>query len=348
MQTVGKSRWKDVDVTNRERVLAAVGHRSLDRVPYDIRFTQPARAKMAAYYGDSGFEAKLGNCFTWLRPHLPDARFTEVAPDIWADEFGVQWDRHVDKDIGVVCNRLVTPENVRTFEFPDPNDPARYRSFDKAVGPNGETAVLVSLGFSLFERAWTLAGMEAVLMAMVCDKPFANILLDRILEFNLAIIENACTKNVDIFRFGDDWGHQRGVLMGPGLWREFIKPRFRRMCELVKSKGKLVMLHCCGKVDELFPDLIECGLDIFNPFQPEVMDVFDIKRRYGDALTFYGGISIQRTLPFGTVAQVRDEVRRLIDLIGAGGGYIASPSHDVPGDARPENVAAMIEVLQSR
>jgi len=337
-----------MSVTNRERVLAAVSHRSPDRVPYDIRFTQPAHAKMAEYYGDPRFDSRLGNCFTWLRPHLPDARFVEVAPDIWADEFGVRWDRHVDKDIGVVCNRLVTPENVNSFRFPDPNDPARYDSFDKAVGPNGETSVLVSLGFSLFERAWTLAGMEAVLMAMLSDKRFANALLDRILDFNLAIIEHACTANVDIFRFGDDWGHQRGVLMGPALWREFIKPRFKQMCQAVRARGKLVMLHCCGKVDELFPDLIECGLDIFNPFQPEVMDVFEIKKRYGDALTFYGGISIQRTLPFGTVQEVRDEVRRLIDLVGESGGYIASPSHDIPGDARPENVAAMIEVLRNQ
>jgi uroporphyrinogen decarboxylase len=335
-------------VTPRERVLASASHRPPDKVPYDIRFTQPAHAKMAEYYGDPDFEWKLGNCFTWLRPHPPEARYVEVDPDIWRDEFGVQWDRHVDQDIGVVCNRLVTPENVKSFEFPDPNDPTRYDSFDEVIASNRDTAVLVSLGFSLFERAWTLAGMENVLMAMVADGKFAHTLLDRILEFNLAIIENACTRGVDIFRFGDDWGHQRGVLMGPQLWREFIKPRFGQMCRLVKSKGKITMLHCCGKVDELFPDMIECGLDIFNPFQPEVMDVFEIKKRYGKHLAFYGGISIQRTLPFGTVPQVKDEVRRLIDLVGENGGYIASPSHDLPRDAKPENIAAMIEVLQNQ
>jgi len=183
---------------------------------------------------------------------------------------------------------------------------------------------------------------------MVSDKKFVHTLLDRILKFNLAIIENACSHGMDIFRFGDDWGHQRGVLMGPQLWREFIKPRFQQMCRLVKSKGKFTMLHCCGKVDELFPDLIECGLDIFNPFQPEVMDVFEIKRRFGRDLTFYGGISIQRTLPFGTAQQVKDEVRKLMDVVGAGGGYVASPSHDIPRDARPENIAAMMEVLQNQ
>jgi len=336
------------DVNHRERVLAALGHQQPDKVPYDIRFTVPARTRMVAYYRDPDFESKLGNCFTWLRPHPPGARFEEVEPDIWADEFGVQWDRHIDKDIGVVCNRLVTPDNVSEFVFPDSSDPARYASFDETIAANPDKAVLVSLGFSLFERAWTLAGMENVLMAMVDDAGFAEALLDRILEFNLAIIENACAHDIDIFRFGDDWGQQRGLLMGPELWRRFIKPRFRAMCQAVKSRGKFTMLHSCGKVDAIFPDLIECGLDIFNPFQPEVMDVFEIKRMYGNDLTFYGGISIQRTLPFGTVSQVRDEVRRLLDGIGKQGGYIASPSHDIPGDARPENIAAMIDVLQNQ
>lgn len=325
-----------------------LSHKQPDKVPYDIRFTQKAHAKMAEYYGDVDFELKLGNCFTWLRPYAGDVRFIEVGPDVWEDEFGVHWDRSIDKDIGVVCNRLVTPANVEDFSFPDPNDPARYDFFDDVIGAGEDGVFLVSLGFSLFERAWTLAGMEDVLMAMVAERDFAETLLDRIVEFDLAVIENACAHDIDIFRFGDDWGQQRGLLMGPDLWREFIKPRFETLCRLVKSKGKLTMLHCCGKVDEILPDMIECGLDIFNPFQPEVMDVFDVKRQYGDKMSFYGGISIQRTLPFGTVPQVRDEVKKLIDVVGANGGYIASPSHDIPADAKPENIAAMVETLQNQ
>ena len=120
------------------------------------------------------------------------------------------------------------------------------------------------------------------------------------------------------------------------------------MYAAVKSRGKRVFIHSCGKVDELFPDLIECGLDVFNPFQPEVIDVYDAKRRYGDRLSFYGGISTQKTLPYGTTAQVREEVRRLLDRVGKDGGYIAAPAHDVPRDAMAENVAAMIEVLKSQ
>ena len=149
-------------------------------------------------------------------------------------------------------------------------------------------------------------------------------------------------------RFGDDWGQQRGLIMGPVLWREFIKPRIAALYGLVKAKGKRVFIHSCGKVAELLPDLIEIGVDVFNPFQPEVMDVEEMKRLHGGEITFFGGISTQKTLPYGTPAQVREEVRRLIDRVGKNGGYIAAPAHDVPKDAKPENVAAMIEVLKGQ
>ena len=136
--------------------------------------------------------------------------------------------------------------------------------------------------------------------------------------------------------------------MGPDLWRQFIKPRAAKMYQAVKESGKHVIIHSCGKVDEIFPDLIDIGLDMFNPFQPEVIDVFEIKMKYGKKLSFYGGISTQKTLPYGTVQDVKDEVRRLINKIGKGGGYIAAPAHAIPGDAKPENIDAMIHILDNQ
>jgi uroporphyrinogen decarboxylase len=190
--------------------------------------------------------------------------------------------------------------------------------------------------------------MENLLMAMVDDKRFVHELLDRILEFNLGVIENACCFDIDAMIFGDDWGMQTGLIMGPRAWHEFIEPRIRQMYGLARSKGRLVFIHCCGKVDKVFPELIECGVYVFNPFQPEVMDVLNVKRRYGDWLSFFGGVSIQRTLPYGTVAEVREEVRRLLEVVGRNGGYIAAPSHAIPADAKAENIAALVEVLQSQ
>lgn len=331
----------------RENVLATLEHRQPKKIPYQVSFTQAAAKRMSDYLGDAEFQSDLGNSLTILGCTPADG-WRKVAPEIWRDEYGVHWNRTVDKDIGVVCNRLIAADSLDTYRFPDPDDPSRFASYAETISRSADSYVVANIGFSLFERAWTLAGMEHFLMSMASDKEFAHRLLDRILEFNLRLIDNICSFDVDAVMFGDDWGDQRGLMMGPVLWREFIRPRIRQMYQRVKDKGKRVFIHSCGKVDSVFPDLIECGLDVFNPFQPEVIDVFAVKSEYGLDLCFYGGISVQRTLPYGTPQEVRDEVKRLLDVVGAGGGYIASPSHDVPGDARPENVMAMLEVLQNQ
>lgn len=330
---------------NRQRVLSALGHRAPDKVPYNILFTKSAHETMSAFYGDPNFETKLGNCFTSIQGR-PKHLWREIKPDIWRDDFGTIWDRTQDKDIGVVTNQLITPENIHSFQFPDPNDQQRYKLFKTSIQNNCGFA-FVNLGMSLFERSWVMAGMENVLMAMIADKTFANALFDRILEFNLSSIENFCKFDIDAILFGDDWGTQRGLIMGHELWREFIKPRIKQMYSLVKSKKKFVFIHCCGQVQELFPELIECGLDVFNPFQPEVMDVFEIKRQYEKQLCFYGGISTQTLLPFGKLAEVKDAVNRLIDL-GSSGSLFVAPAHVIPADAKAENIAAMIETLQNQ
>jgi uroporphyrinogen decarboxylase len=333
--------------TERDRVALAVSHRQPDRTPYHVTFTEPARVHMAEYLGDPGFEAGLGNCLEIIRMRLP----YQPLPDqswVWEDEWGVQWDRRIDSDIGTVCNRRVTAESLPHYRFPNPDAPARFDHFPRAIAAAQGRFVIATLAFALFERAWTLAGMEEVLMAMAAGDPFADELLDGIMAFDEAVVRRALAFDVDGVRFGDDWGQQQGLIMGPVLWRKYIKPRIRKLYGLVRAANRKVFIHCCGKIDEIFPDLVECGVDVFNPFQPEVTDVQEIKRLYGQDLTFFGGISTQKTLPYGTVSQVRDEVRRLIDTIGRDGGYIAAPAHDIPRDARPENVAALLDVLRNQ
>lgn len=334
-------------MTNRERITASLDHKQPDKILYCITFTQAAREKMIELYNDPDFEAQLGNCFTIMSSE-PEGSWKEARPDIWEDQYGVQWDRSVDKDIGVPCNQLVTKDNMNDFQFPDPDDPSRYAQYESVIKSDDDNFCVVDLGWTLFEKAWTLAGMENILMAMATDKEFLHRFLERITEWNLKMIDNICSYDIDAIWFGDDWGQQAGLIMGPALWREFFKPYIKILFQRVKSKGKYVLLHSCGKVDELFPDLIECGLDVFNPFQPEVIDVFEAKEKYGEQLSFWGGISTQKTLPYGTVDQVKDEVKRLIDIVGKDGGYIAAPAHDIPADAKPENIAAMIEVLKNQ
>ena len=333
--------------THKQIVIESIKHHNIDIIPYNIEFTINAHEKMSNYYDGKYFTNNLGNFLFVLRAE-PENSFIEIAPNIFRDYFGVEWNRTVDKDIGVVCNTLVNKDNVKDFTFPEPDNPLIYKTFKEEIPKNKDKFIVASLGFSLFERAWSLAGMENVLMSMAIDKDFINVLLDRILEYNLKVIENCCKFEIDAMIFGDDWGEQKGIIMGPKTWREIIKPRVKQMYEKVKSYGKFVFIHSCGKVDELFPDLIECGVDVFNPFQPEVIDVIEAKKRYGNYLTFYGGISTQHTLPFGTTEDIKKEVINLLRNVGKNGGLIAAPSHAIPGDAKPENIHAMIEILKNQ
>jgi uroporphyrinogen decarboxylase len=135
--------------------------------------------------------------------------------------------------------------------------------------------------------------------------------------------------------------------MGRERWRHFFKPRLARLFGAVRDANRCVCLHSCGCVAELFDDLIEIGLNVFNPFQPDVMDVFALKQRYHGRLAFHGGLSIQQVLPFGTPDEVRRATHRLVEA-GHPGGFILSPSHSVPPDVPPENLVAMMEELRGQ
>lgn len=331
--------------TPRERVLQALRHTQPDRVPWHFTFTAPARRKLEAYLGTTNLDDALNNHLARYRPLAPTA-WCEVQPGFWRDEFGVVWNRTVDEDIGVVENNQLPARSLADYRFPDPHDPQRFAGLSAFLSANSHRFCYVSLAYSLFERAWTLRHAAA-------DDGYAGVpefvdeLLDAITAFQCGILEEALKYPIDGVRFGDDWGHQRGLLFGRPLWQRFIKPRIARMYGMVKRAGKAVMIHSCGKVQELFPELIEIGLDIFNPFQPEVMDPLAIKKQFGSSLSFFGGVSVQRLLPHGTPQQIRDQVRLLIDQVGQGGGFIIGPSHDMPGDIPVENMAAFVQAVMA-
>ncbi len=335
-------------MSKRDDVLLSLAHKQPDKTPYNVEFTQHAWQHFVQYAGED-VKTLINNSLTIGGLSKSNA-WVQVRPDIWMDEFGVEWNRSIDPDIGNVCNELVTPSTLDDYVFPDADDPSRYEWY-RNVCPSkveNDQFIVANLGFSLFERAWTMTGFEQFIADLLEEPEFAAALLDKILEYNLKVIHNVCQYDVDAVMFGDDWGTQTGLITGPRLWRNMIKPRIREMYQAVKSHGKFVFIHSCGKVMELFPDLIECGLNCFNPFQPEVIDVEEAKRVFGSELSFYGGISTQRSLPYGTVDQVRDETKRLIDVVGKDGGLIAAPAHAIPGDAKPENIMAMLDVLNNQ
>ncbi len=147
----------------------------------------------------------------------------------------------------------------------------------------------------------------------------------------------------DCIAVSDDYGTQKGMLMSPGHWREFIKPQLEKIYSMARDNGRKTFHHSCGNIQEIIPDFIELGLDILHPIQPEAMDIVKTKQQFGDKLTFCGGIPTQSVLPDGTPDQVRNEVRRLKNIMGQAGGYILEPGITVQADVPLENIVAMIE-----
>jgi len=249
---------------------------------------------------------------------------------------------------GRPVNRVLGAPTLSGFRFPQPPDAECYAGYAASVLQSRQLYIIGGEGH-FFEVAWALRGMEDFLTDMIEHPEFVDDLLTGITEFYMDVIEHTVRYDIDGFSFGDDWGSQtQGLIMGPRLWRRFIKPHMARMFARIKRAGKFVHIHSDGDISAVFEDLVEIGLDVYNPFQPEVMDVYEMKRRYGDRLSFHGGVGIQDLLPHGTPKQVKAEVRRLIVEIGDGGGYILAPSHAVLADTPPENLMALIEAVHEQ
>jgi uroporphyrinogen decarboxylase len=327
-------------MTKRDVVRLALEHQRPPYVPWSFSFTVEAREKLERHYSTTDLDAVLHNHLVWAGN--PAGSFVALEGDRVRDPFGVVWDRSVDKDIGVVANPQLVEPTLSGYRFPDPTDGIFFDGVPELLAAHPDHFRVFPIGFSLYERAWTLRGMENLMMDFIENPGFVRELLRAIADFNLAQVGHALTHDIDGVYFGDDWGQQQGLQMGPELWHEFIEPELVRMYAAVRSAGKYVFIHSCGDVDELFDSLIADGVNCFNPFQPEVMDVASLIPRYRGRLAFHGGLSTQRTLPYGTTAEVRAETRRLLEL-GRSGGYLLSPAHAVEGDVPLENMLAFID-----
>lgn len=333
-------------MTKREIVIEALAFCRPPYVPWAWDMTVECAERMREHLGADDLEGFVDSHFLDLGAGI--GRFEAVDANHVRDLYGVVWDRTVDKDIGTPVEwPIKTPADLAGYDWPDAGDESWYADIPPRLAAHPDRFSRYMLGFSLYERAWTMRGMADLLMDMVQRPEFVEELLDAIVEHDLQQVHRALRFGVDAVYFGDDYGMQTGLIMGIEHWRHFMKPRLARMFAPVREAGRYVCMHSCGCVAELFDDLVEIGLNLFNPFQPEVMDVFALKRRYHGRLAFHGGMSIQRVLPFGTVEEVRAETARLIEA-GRDGGYVFSPSHSVPRDVPPENLTAMMEVLRAQ
>ena len=332
----------------KQRVINTLNHKESDIIPYHCDFTEQEHEIMANYLNDKDFEGKFNFHLHYIQYWgWPTQRADKKGH--FVDAYGVEWNRSgVDKDIGVIDHPILTDIFDRTYVFPKIDHKRIERDMEEMLSKKQDKFTMGAIGFSVFERAWSLMSMEEVFVAMLTEPQALTKLFDDICEYNLEVMDTMLNYPIDGFYFGDDWGQQKGLMMGAENWRKFIKPVMKKLYANAKAKGKYVLQHSCGDISEIFPDLIEIGLDCYQTFQPEIYDIEKIKKEYGNDLCFWGGISTQRLLPYATPDVVKSETKRIMEIMSKNGGYIAAPTHAMPLDVPPENVMAMLEVFENQ
>jgi len=330
-------------MTKRDIVLQALRHEQTDVIPYYLDLTEGQLAKMIEYTGDQQFFENSGS-------YLAEARnesFVDLGGGAFKDMFGVTWDIGAQEgDFGVVKEFPIPEADFGDYVFPEPDEKLIREKCERLIEHKDKFTMYI-IGFSLYERAWTLHSTAETLVDFLEEPEFMEELLNRIVEYNCKVVDIVAQYPIDCIFYGDDWGQQVGLQMGYPLWKKFLKPQLKKMYDHAKKYNMYVAQHSCGDCREVFPDLVELGLDIYNTFQPEVYDIVEFKEKYGDKITFFGGVSTQKILPFKTPAEVKANMHQVMDVLGKDGGYILAPTHAMPNDIPPENVMAFLEVAQN-
>jgi uroporphyrinogen decarboxylase len=330
----------------RDAVLAQIHHQETRPIPFTLGMEEVVARRLDRHYGGPEWRRRLtpyvvhtGSVEMWPLTKIDEKRSRDAYGTVWRLDLRPY---HIERP-------ALEKPSFDGYEFPRPEaflrsaeDVAKAR---QACLDAADSFLIAGQGWGLFERSWTIRGFENALMDAVAEEDFYGELLDRLTGLYLALLQETLKLPADAVMFGDDWGDQRGAILGPRRWRKFLKPRWARLYEAVHKAGRLVITHCCGNVTDIVPDAIEIGLDVLESCQPEAMDVYELKRKYGRRLTFWGGLGSQSTLAFGTPAQVRGEVRRLCRNMGKGGGYILAPAKSLQPETSTANAVAVLEAF---
>ena len=366
----------------RERVLTAFDHREPDRVPVDMGGTVasleeraytalkehlglPWKGERVDHIGVmTTFDDEILRMFNvdfrrvilkppkgWTEKRFPDGS--------WQNEWGLRF-----KKVGYYnewvwnkpLEKIQDVDKIEEHTWPDLEAPGRVEGLEKEAKELEDAGWAVSTGIifgGIFEIAWWLRGFDTFIVDLSSRQKLAHALLDKITDICILLFDqylDAVGGHVQMVMFSDDYGGQTHMLLSPRLFREYIKPRLKRVFDLFHRKTDArIFLHSCGTIVPIIPDLIEIGLDVLNPVQPlaKDMDSKGLKEKFGDKLIFHGGVDIQRALPFGTIEEVQAEVKRRIDAFAPGGGYVFGPAHNIQPEIAPEKIITMYKAAET-
>ncbi len=371
-----------MQMTSRQRVLAAASHQEADRIPMDFggrvsTLHAYAQRELKKHLGLEGGEETIRGYMTYTVE--PDPRLVErfgrdttpfypnpgsgyefridPATNSYRDEWGVGYrmpaDGYYYDPFDFPLADAETPADLDRFPWPDPRDPNRMRGVAeeiKATRAAGQKAIMLgapTLGLWLLPQF--LRGMERALTDLALDRGLAEGLAERITQWYEEYWDSALAEvgpYVDFVHMEGDLGDQNGPLFSPRVFREIYKPRLRRVVDAIKRHTSArIWLHSCGSVYWAIPDLIDAGVEVLNPVQVNAaeMDSARLKREFGKDITFWGGGCSPVVLQFGSPADVEAEVRHRIADFGPGGGFVFASVHNIQANVPPANIVAMFE-----
>jgi uroporphyrinogen decarboxylase len=354
-------------MNSRERVLAVLARKPVDRLPVDIWHTDEIQQMLQEYYGaenDLDLYRKMGvDKIVWLFPvYTPPGRDGPVGSTHFGKAERSMWGTPLkEQQAGDALYQEFGEAPLRAYETIDSLDDYPYwpdpRCFDYDAmidTVRQARADFVTLGpwVSFYEVYCQMRGLEQAMMDLIMRPEYVQAALDRIEHCQTEMMKRFFDKALGLVDLGfvsDDMGSQNGLLLSLEMWDTFFKARLRRWCDLIHGYGIRVFYHTDGAAEPLIPRLIDCGIDVLNPIQHACpgMDRAELKRKYGDRLIFHGGIENQRVLPFGTADDVRAEVRECMRTLGAGReGYIVCSCHNIQPGTPLDNALAMVETVQ--
>ena len=334
-------------MTPKERLRRTLTYESVDRLPTQISYTAATGRKMADH-----FEVSVEDLPRFVGNHMVRLDLTspkrlsddgQIRYDWWGAGFDTGEEGYFPK-----VNPLAFERDLDSFAWPDPDAPGLLDDAAEQLAEWGHDFFITpNFGFALFERAWSLRGFEQFLMDLALDPGYATELMDRIVEIQLRLISRFLELAMDGAYFGDDYGAQQSMLISPAMWRQLIKPRLARLFVPFRERNMPILMHSDGQIQAILPDLIEIGLTVLNPVQPEVLDHRWLQMNFGRKLAYYGGISTQTVLPNGAPGEVREAVANCVnDLAPDGAGLLIAPSHRLMSDIPMANVEALLEAFQ--
>jgi uroporphyrinogen decarboxylase len=351
-------------MTPRERTLAALARQRPDRLPREVKLTPPLFEAFRQHTGSDDpaehYNLDVRDVFFAVPTQLPDFSpyYPEGMPKLWnppgweVGEWGVGVKPgsmyhfiHIEHPM----RRLTKLSELESYPFPDVSRPERYRHLAGEVRSLHDRGLFV-IGFlewTIFEIAWHIRGMPELFNDIAENPDFAAYLLDKVTGIRCLQAQQFAEAGVDLLKIGDDVGTQIAMLMSPRMYRQWFKPRHAAVIAAARAvrPDLPVCYHSDGNCWEVIPDLIEIGVTVLNPVQPECLDVEKVKRTFGDRLAFWGGIGTQTTMPFASADEVYRTVQRTIDQLGPL-GYVPCPTHVLEPEVPLENIQAYLSAVE--